>query len=167
MNEYGFSPPYQQNYPPTSRTSYTEQPYFTSEPYKSSHTPNPALLHDPKRPEHYLVRPPYETKPESLSHNTYRQPQFATRANSTLFAFTATGNYYSTSHSSITNQPLGSKGSTYPPYVVVLSISWLRSQAAVKTGTLPLPMDVHLVLLRHQLVTLSYSRHRQVPKFTP
>jgi hypothetical protein len=121
MNHYGSPPTYHQNYPPTSQHGYTEHRSSTSGPYDSSYASSPALSHDQRRPEDHSALPPYQTQPQSLARSPYQQqPSASMRSNSTPLAPAVQGYPYATSHGNIANQQLGSNGSNYPPYVIVL-----------------------------------------------
>jgi hypothetical protein len=130
MSHYGSPPSYPQNYPSSSQHGYAEHRLSTSGPYESSYASSSALEHEQRRPEDHSVLPPYQALPQSLSRNTYhhqhqhqhQQPSNPMRSNSTPLAPTAQGYGYPASQSSISNQPLGSNASSYPPYVILCAL---------------------------------------------
>jgi hypothetical protein len=115
MSHYGSPPSYPQNYPPTSQHGYAEHRSSTSGPYDSSYASSPALQHEQRRPEDHSVLPPYQAQALSRSPYQHQQPPSAMRSSSTPLASTPHGYGYPTQHGSITNPPLGSNASSYPP----------------------------------------------------
>ncbi|KAH7393876.1 hypothetical protein DE146DRAFT_110733 [Phaeosphaeria sp. MPI-PUGE-AT-0046c] len=115
MNHYGSSPSYPQ-YPSTSQHGYTEHRSSTAGPYESSYASSPALAHEQRRLEDPSILPPYQAQPQQLSRSPYQQQApTSMRSTSIPLAPTVQGFSYSTPHSSIPTQPLGSNASTYPP----------------------------------------------------
>ena len=122
MNHYGSSPSYPQ-YPSTSQHGYTENRSSTAGPYESSYASSPALSHEQRRLEEPSILPPYQAQSQPLSRSPYQQhPQTSLRSNSIPLAPTVQGYSYSTPHSSIPTQPLGSNASSYPPYVLLMAV---------------------------------------------
>ncbi|KAJ5031183.1 hypothetical protein PSV08DRAFT_386718 [Bipolaris maydis] len=80
-------------------------------PYSSSPTPNESQQ---RRNEQHAVQPPYPPQHPSLPRSPYEQHSSDhMRANTASLGNTTHAYTYSTSHSTIPNQPLG--GSAYPP----------------------------------------------------
>lgn len=115
MNHYGSSPSYPQ-YPSTSQHGYTEHRSSTAGPYESSYASSPALAQEQRRLEESSILPPYQAQSQPLSRSPYQQQaQTSMRSTSIPLAPSVQGYSYSTSHSSIPTQPLGSNASNYPP----------------------------------------------------